>query len=473
MQTQTHIIQRQTLEVEISNLSQSWAWQERLSRFASGPLASRLAELFDKSVRSDEVIRLGRLELRADLYRMNDWEGELLAQIESQLLKAIQSAENKARYHDSTDRLGSFMAAFFYFLEKGRLPWWVSSNVSVGFENELKNWLKTAGQKAEWATKFRQAIRASEVRQRLLGQFSDETLRDLALVFLKIKESDIIDLQVFAKRIFKQTAAKQSELSRVFWEAIFSKPDESIVAILAEIVLNRLALQPAFFEKTALELKSLGGKDVGHLASESPAQFLEFVIENLGPNSLTKIAEPKHPFSEKTTENAGLKADSACFIRNAGVVILHPFLPAIFEKMGFAKQGKMKKPERAVHLLQYLATGRMGDMEHELVLNKVLCGVPLDQPLERQINLTKKEKTEADGLLRAVVGHWSALGNTSIDGLRGTFLCREGKLSQKPNGNWLLQVEQQTVDLLLSKMPWIFSTIKMPWMQEMLTVEWS
>ncbi len=132
----------------------------------------------------------------------------------------------------------------------------------------------------------------------------------------------------------------------------------------------------------------------------------------------------------------------------------------------------MKKPERAIHLLQYLATGRVGDMEHELALNKILCGVPLDQPLERQIRLTKKEKTEADGLLRAVIGHWSALGKTSIDGLRGTFLCREGKLSQKPNGTWLLQVEQQTVDLLLGKLPWIFSTIKLPWMQEMLTVEW-
>lgn len=473
MQSQTHIIQRQTLDVEVSDLSQSWAWQERLSRFASGPLASRLAELFNESVRPDEVIRLDRLELRADLSRMNDWEGELLAQIESQFLKTIQSAENKVSQEDSTDGLGSFMAAFFYFLEKGRLPWWVSSSVSIGFENELKNWLKIASQKAEWALKFRQVIRSSEVRQRLLGQFSEETLRDLVLVFLKKNEKEVAESQAFAKQIFKKSPTKQIELSRVFWEAIFSKPEDSMVAILADIVFKSLALQPAFLEKSTLELERLRGTDLGHFASESPAQFLEFVIENLAPNALTKIAEPKQSLSEKTTENAGPEADEACFLRNAGVVILHPFLPAIFEKMGFAKQGKMKKPEHAVHLLQYLATGRVGDMEHEMVLNKILCGLPIDQPLERQIRLTKKEKTEADGLLRAVIGHWSALGNTSIDGLRGTFLCREGKLSQKPNGTWLLQVEQQTVDLLLGKLPWSFSTIKLPWMQEMLTVEWS
>jgi hypothetical protein len=78
---------------------------------------------------------------------------------------------------------------------------------------------------------------------------------------------------------------------------------------------------------------------------------------------------------------------------------------------------------------------------------------------------------EADEMLLALIEHWSVLKNTSIDGLRESFLKRSGKLSIE-NNNWLLQIEQRPYDMLLQQLPWGISMIKLPWMKKLLITEW-
>jgi hypothetical protein len=63
------------------------------------------------------------------------------------------------------------------------------------------------------------------------------------------------------------------------------------------------------------------------------------------------------------------------------------------------------------------------------------------------------------------------LKNTSVNGLRETFLKRDGILSRQEN-NWRLQVEQKTLDVLLDSIPWGFSTISLPWNGYLIFVEW-
>jgi hypothetical protein len=124
-----------------------------------------------------------------------------------------------------------------------------------------------------------------------------------------------------------------------------------------------------------------------------------------------------------------------------------------------------------VHLLQYLCSGITGTPEYELALNKILCGVSLEYPIEKEIDLPEGYKEETEKLLNSAIGHWNALKNTSSDGLRNTFLMCDGKLSLK-DGEWKLQVEQKAYDILLNKIPWGFSMIKLPWMKNLLEVEW-
>ncbi len=160
------------------------------------------------------------------------------------------------------------------------------------------------------------------------------------------------------------------------------------------------------------------------------------------------------------------------YIPNAGLVLLHPFIELFFEELKITKNGQLKKTQRGVVLLQWLATGQLNAPEYELPLNKLFCGIPLHTPLINSIKLTKREKNEAQKLLEAVVRYWEALKNTSPAGLQGNFLCREGKLMQKQDGDWLLQVERKSIDILLADLPWGISMVKLPWMPQLLWVEW-
>ncbi len=70
-----------------------------------------------------------------------------------------------------------------------------------------------------------------------------------------------------------------------------------------------------------------------------------------------------------------------------------------------------------------------------------------------------------------MIAHWGILGNTSVRGLRESFLQREGRLRRK-DGGWQLLVQSRAFDMLLDKLPWGFSVIRHPWMESTVHVEW-
>jgi hypothetical protein len=70
-----------------------------------------------------------------------------------------------------------------------------------------------------------------------------------------------------------------------------------------------------------------------------------------------------------------------------------------------------------------------------------------------------------------VIEHWTIIKQTSVAGLRETFLQREGRLDRPPAG-WRLRVQRRTVDVLLDHIPWTVSTIAHSWMPEPLYVTW-
>ncbi len=110
--------------------------------------------------------------------------------------------------------------------------------------------------------------------------------------------------------------------------------------------------------------------------------------------------------------------------------------------------------------------------EYELVLPKILCGVAVDHPVDTgKFQVDKTLKKEAEEVLTSVIEYWNILQNTSIDGLRESFLKRNGKLTYDGK-DWLLLVEQQPYDMLLQHIPWNISMIKLAWMQQMLKTEW-
>jgi hypothetical protein len=170
----------------------------------------------------------------------------------------------------------------------------------------------------------------------------------------------------------------------------------------------------------------------------------------------------------------------AIYIQNAGLVLTNPLLPHLFQALDMLRKSEdgktfhWKDPEcvsRAVHLLQYLVDGRTSAPEPMLVLNKVLCGVEPGTPIERELTPTDKELATCEQLLTSLIGNWKSISNTSIAGLRETFLQRQGRLHLTPEG-WRLLVQRRTLDLLVDQLPWSISIVSHRWMPKPVYVTW-
>ncbi|PVX30086.1 contractile injection system tape measure protein [Sphingomonas pokkalii] len=167
------------------------------------------------------------------------------------------------------------------------------------------------------------------------------------------------------------------------------------------------------------------------------------------------------------------------YVGNAGLVLLNPFLPSLFERLGLLTIDATEKPlilpgadaSRAVHLLQYLAEGRLDRSEPELVLNKLLCGLPTGTPIVRSIEPVQSDLDICDDLLRAVIANWPKLDQMTVDALQETFLVREGRLQYRDD-RWRLRVERKALDVLTDRLPWSFSVLYHRWMAAPIHVTW-
>lgn len=163
------------------------------------------------------------------------------------------------------------------------------------------------------------------------------------------------------------------------------------------------------------------------------------------------------------------------YVTQAGLVLLHQFLCPYLDAVGLLEEESFRDElaqQTAIYLLYYLGTKQTDAPEYDLVLPKLLCGWPLNEPVVRDLDLLEADLAEGENLLQSAIDHWQALKSTGPDGLREGFLQRDGKLTRTDSG-WKLQVEQKVIDILLSRLPWGLSMVKLPWMEEILIVEWT
>lgn len=161
-------------------------------------------------------------------------------------------------------------------------------------------------------------------------------------------------------------------------------------------------------------------------------------------------------------------------VSNAGLVLLAPYLPRFFAAVGVdpLTDGLAgAPPSQAPLLLHLLATGSADAAEGDLVIPKLLCGLPPDLPVHCHAGFPETTFAEAGRLLDAVIRHWGALKQTSAAGLQESFLRRRGLL-RPGEAAWQLQVESRAWDVLLGRVPWTFRTVRLPWMPRPLLTEW-
>ncbi len=163
-------------------------------------------------------------------------------------------------------------------------------------------------------------------------------------------------------------------------------------------------------------------------------------------------------------------------VQRAGLVLALPFLTAFFKELELFQDKQFVNEaaqHHAVYLLYHLATGseELPD-EHHLAFEKICCGLDVTDLLLPFKGFSAKEKEETTNLLLSILDAWKALKNSSPRAIQEAFLSREGYLKQQEDGSLKVHIERQTLDLLIDRIPWTISILRIPGSNEILYVEW-
>ena len=164
-------------------------------------------------------------------------------------------------------------------------------------------------------------------------------------------------------------------------------------------------------------------------------------------------------------------------ISNAGLVILFPFLPMLFMRLNMLSQDRRdfnsnESKVRVIFILQHLMASEDREYdEKDLFLNRLLINYPFNEPLPKRMELNQDELNTIDSLLEAAKTNWEKMRNTSMRGFQEAFLRRAGFI-EKTEREWVLTVEERAFDILLDSIPWSYKLVRLPWMENILKVNW-
>ena len=466
----TVTIRREILEVEVHGTeADGVALQRRLSDVCADVLAPALEAAFARVNPGEAHLLIERLAIDLADISLDRLDAEMTDAVHREIADyfrrnpvpigpgpASEAGDVKRRTPAET-----VDEALLVFLRTGRLPW--SFRVPPGSRLEqivLDAW---GGADAEprpppaLLARLSEVLAQPSVRTRLITQFSPEFATTVLRGIAPALAATVAEIQPALATIASLSRAG-AEFRNVVWDSV----------LLAASVGRQPG--PSQLVRTAWPRLGPIARADSVLAAAIERRWPGATEHHAAPPVLDEVEAPRPMPPVRPVDVAD--EPGGILVDNAGIVLLHPFLPRLFDGLGVARGDELVDPDRALCLLHHLATGELTAPEHQLTLAKVLCGVRLDEPTEADVGLTEAETEEAIALLDAAIDHWAALGGSSPDALRGEFLMRPGTLTVEDDGDWLLRVEGRAVDILLDQLPWGLSVVKLPWMDRPLRVEW-
>ena len=502
MNNSSHIIEKVFLEVETSNIKTANSIKDNINAFLMDELFPKLEQLFDEYNLSDTIVRFDELNINISSEEPDNLDGikyDFESQIREKLEKYFnyEASEVKSELLNSepiksgikkTSITNNSESIFLFFLENGYLPWHGKEENITEF-TKTKNWAKSLTKK-DFLFKLKQVLIYEEmVINRFIVQFSDEII----LLFLEEVNAEIAENK---KDLFKVCRVLKYNFRVLFFKFLvqisLSYKDKSWLPVLKNLFFHISENEKSFDQIAGFVFLDELIKVIQKVVPEKVIMdFAHSIFEN---KQIERQIEEIIPESKQTTKQevelasilkeceSLIKQKQSFFeediteiaVRNAGLILLHPFINSFFKSLEFIdSKGSVKKEkwDVAVQSLHYLATGNELFFEANLILEKFLCGIPLKMPFQKESLLTDAIREEAGSLLNAAIKNWPALKNTSPGGLRQMFIHRDGKLIQKEKGFKLI-VERKVQDVLLEKLNWNILIVKLPWKKEMLFVEW-
>lgn len=486
-----HIIKKQVIELRIDKSLDAFDIQQQVSDWYWHRFLSLLEVELNKLSSPGEVIYIDRLEI--DLGTIN-WQQLQKTQLHNIALpaisKQIQEHLNTGQHTKAIKRSGPQHAfdQWLQYMQKGFLPW----NVLQVTETWLNQVLEELATNHRSVLQLREEIQKNKaVRTRIAHQHTPGWLAQLITVLTASDQTRLPDIITETEQLFNQLYSTNNAGTQVarparkqLWQQILqtvAASDQKLTTsqLTAIIIQEQITLahlpalekinrQPSTQYTWLQPMLTSVQQQLQKQAAAQPETALALQPEKI------KERDNDEPRQTTDTKRRLLKEEGGLFVQHAGLVLIHPFLRSMFSLCGllegreFANDANQQK---AIYLLHYIATGAVTAEEHELVIPKLLCNYPIEEPVNTGIILSINELQEADDLLRAAIVQWSILKSTSPDGLRQGFLQRNGKLYTR-NEQVYIEVEKNSIDILLDHLPWNLSLIKLPWSGNIIRVEW-
>jgi hypothetical protein len=463
-----HIIQKQSIEINFDSMDDPAGLQNRVTEMFYEQFQPRMEVLLDEMFGKDQYASVEKLEIDCGVLNMENWEQEFAAQAMLKLKEGLVQVNKKEIDVNGIEETTA-VETFFFFLENGFLPW----NKRIESVAELEKLLKVD---EKLIVRIKRLIRQKEkAAERVAYQFSVEFIAKILTAFIGNRKQETELLSAIIEKINDLQSRKNNQ-ERIDRQLV----DAAILKVLASEDHENRELQLFTYLLSKVETNDDLKSEISEIIQKLrvPLEIQRSAMEENLPESeivksqVIESGKPDIRNQKHITENT--QPSDTIYITNAGLILLHPFLPALFGNLKLVEENAWKdtaSKQKAALAMEFLVTGKDETEEFDLVLNKILCGIENDEIVPTAIKLNEETKTECENLLKSVITHWDVLKNTSIDGLREAFMQRNGKLSVVDDG-WLMQVEQKSIDVLLNHLPWGIGIIKLPWMNEMLYVEW-
>ena len=532
----SHRLHRLELEITTGDEPLARSVMDRLSRLHHAALASLLEQVFSELSPPGRWDRLERLELDLGTLQANDLEQQLPQRLEAALRRALAARlphplpqplppsitpliQPLAASGDA-DGLQRQMELLAVFIATGSLPWWAPRHdrqlIAAALDTalalpppELRALLRqlTGPPGADSAAVQRLLAAASpkqrprlEAAMRAAQETAQEAVLQAVLVAAKNPEapgepdpntpnpSALARLTLYARTgrwpSGEGLGPNPPQALEAALDTALALPPPELRALLQQLAgppgapsaaLQRLLAAASPQQRPRLEAAMKAAQEEALEAAQEPAQ--EALLQAAVKATKAVASDPTATARRNTppTPQPRSDLDDELVIDGAGMVLLWPFLETLFSRLELLTQerlfGDEAQRQRAMALLGYLVDGDGDPPEWRLTLAKLLCGALPQAPYGLESPLSDAEQTEAEALLQAVLGH--ADGRLGDDGaaLRQEFLQRPGLLSARP-GAWVLQVERRPGDELLDGLPWSWSWIRLPWMDDLLQVVW-
>lgn len=492
-----HIIQKVFVEIKVNSKEKAMIIKDDVNSFLSIDVFPKIEKYFNdlEDQLDDYILQIPNLEINLDVKdsslnsTLKDDILQLLREKVSEIITSAFDSNQNLELEEKTkneaylvDNQEKTIQTFLYFLEKGYLPWWNSATKNNSFlEKDVFNTVILA---KSFKNKFLLLLSKKNVQERIISQLSDEQIAQLCLVILDNKQLKI-DLKYETLQYLKKL--NFSDRQNV-WRLILGtvsrnkntyETNNSInfqENILREISSNsKHTNKNGLFWKTVIKIfPSIKEDQIFEIIKntlkadqEKPKNLIEKSLQQKENFISQKKEDTENEIIEKTDQKDGY------FLNNAGLILIHPFIKTFFEHCDILdpKTLQITNPELGAHLLHYVATGKTNAPEYEMVFEKFLCNIPINQTMNRHIKLSRKHKIQAKNLIESVQHNWSAMKNSSVTLLQNEFFQRPGKLIIN-DFDETLTVERKTQDILLDKLSWGMGLVKLPWKEKFMFVNW-